>query len=364
MPKKSVSQRDPPGLLTNRVVSLIREMVGAGKLAPGQYVPSERDLAEKLDVSRVTVRRGFDQLVRDGFLAREPGRGYCVPKPGTFSHTRSGQGRTAIVFIHDHTEAELAAGTYHAQMWTGVREEASRAGFLTMISSMPASQVTDEKAADLARVAAGVLCDHPNPDVLPVLRRAGIPAVQVDYYREDGASDYVVQDDTGGIVHAVRYLAAAGHRRIGYLDTVASLRPAGIAANAEHRRAGFLLGCERHGVPAENIAAADWHTGEAAAATAILIASGVTALVVPHRELWPDVKRALAAHHIAIPGSFGLVVWGEPAPDDAVACAIPYITWSKEQMGREAARRLIARMARPDLDAAGICVHTTLRGGK
>ncbi|GLZ36091.1 GntR family transcriptional regulator [Lentzea sp. NBRC 105346] len=45
------------------------------ELAPGSPIPSERDLAERYGVSRITVRAAVGQLVSEGLLTRAKGRG-------------------------------------------------------------------------------------------------------------------------------------------------------------------------------------------------------------------------------------------------------------------------------------------------
>jgi GntR family transcriptional regulator len=47
----------------------------------GSATPSERQLAEETGVSRMTARRAIDELVREGLLTREVGRGTFVARP-------------------------------------------------------------------------------------------------------------------------------------------------------------------------------------------------------------------------------------------------------------------------------------------
>lgn len=49
--------------------------------AVGQAIPSERQLSTELEVSRPTLRAVVDELVRDGWLVREHGRGVFVATP-------------------------------------------------------------------------------------------------------------------------------------------------------------------------------------------------------------------------------------------------------------------------------------------
>jgi GntR family transcriptional regulator len=50
-------------------------------LAPGDAIPSERQLSVDLGVSRLTVRAALDDLVREGYLVRRRGAGTFVNEP-------------------------------------------------------------------------------------------------------------------------------------------------------------------------------------------------------------------------------------------------------------------------------------------
>ena len=61
---------------------LIRELRAlCDSLGPGERFPSERELTEHYDVSRVTVQQALAALVRSGLLRREQGRGTFVAEP-------------------------------------------------------------------------------------------------------------------------------------------------------------------------------------------------------------------------------------------------------------------------------------------
>lgn len=56
----------------------IEDAVKGGLLGPGDALPSERDIAVKADVSRVTVRKAVQDLVRGGVLIQRHGSGTFV----------------------------------------------------------------------------------------------------------------------------------------------------------------------------------------------------------------------------------------------------------------------------------------------
>lgn len=70
-----------PAALYHSVGSAIRSRIQDGEWAPGEQIPSERELMASLKVSRSTIRQGLDFLVREGVLQRVQGRGTFVAPP-------------------------------------------------------------------------------------------------------------------------------------------------------------------------------------------------------------------------------------------------------------------------------------------
>jgi len=60
---------------------LIREKIENGEWQPGDLIPSERELCEQHGISRMTVRQALTELVNEGLLRRERGKGTFVAKP-------------------------------------------------------------------------------------------------------------------------------------------------------------------------------------------------------------------------------------------------------------------------------------------
>jgi GntR family transcriptional regulator len=56
----------------------IKELIEEGELKPGDALPPEREYAEKYQISRMTVRQAFTQLVNNGYLYRIQGKGTFV----------------------------------------------------------------------------------------------------------------------------------------------------------------------------------------------------------------------------------------------------------------------------------------------
>jgi len=60
--------------------NIILKKIKDGEFSEGSLIPSERDLGESLNISRMTVRQALNQLVSEGVLFREKGKGTFVAK--------------------------------------------------------------------------------------------------------------------------------------------------------------------------------------------------------------------------------------------------------------------------------------------
>jgi GntR family transcriptional regulator len=56
----------------------LRQLIARGALPPDQPLPAERELAERLSVSRVTLRKALQELVEDGLIDQRPRAGTYV----------------------------------------------------------------------------------------------------------------------------------------------------------------------------------------------------------------------------------------------------------------------------------------------
>jgi GntR family transcriptional regulator/MocR family aminotransferase len=76
------------GTLQNGIRQMVAQGILAGRLRPGERMPSSRKLAEHLGVSRITVTLAYADLVADDYLHAKGRSGYFVsegaPQPGTY----------------------------------------------------------------------------------------------------------------------------------------------------------------------------------------------------------------------------------------------------------------------------------------
>ena len=109
----------------------IRERIRSGEWAPGRLIPSERELCERYGISRMTARQSITELVNEGLLYREQGKGTYVGQPKIPQQLMSLTGFTEDMRAR---EQRPGARVLEAEMWA-------------------ADEVTAEALADQARAA-------------------------------------------------------------------------------------------------------------------------------------------------------------------------------------------------------------------
>jgi GntR family transcriptional regulator len=74
-------ERANPLPLYYQLKQVLRQQINAGHLAPHTAIPSEPELVAKYRVSRATVRQALTELVHEGLLYRQHGKGTFVCEP-------------------------------------------------------------------------------------------------------------------------------------------------------------------------------------------------------------------------------------------------------------------------------------------
>ncbi|WP_223694278.1 GntR family transcriptional regulator [Leifsonia poae] len=74
---------DYPDPLWVQAADAIRAQVAAGSMRAGSRLPPERELCQKLGISRVTLRKALQALVDDGAITPSHGRGWYIAGGGS-----------------------------------------------------------------------------------------------------------------------------------------------------------------------------------------------------------------------------------------------------------------------------------------
>jgi GntR family transcriptional regulator of arabinose operon len=216
-----MSDEDVRTSKATRIYSWLREEFAAGRIAPGDRMPSENDLCGRFATARPAVRQAIARLTHEGYVETVRGKGSFRLEPkGPLSRD------VALVLpsISTYIYPELAEAANRVLRAGGCQTlfdcvggdlEAERRVLEGLRERRPAGLIISPKqtrlpigADDHSLEAAG------NIELLKDLRAAGMAVLFLDDDLGDASFSSLVIDDEAGGAKAVDYFVAKGHRRI------------------------------------------------------------------------------------------------------------------------------------------------------
>jgi len=192
----------------------IKYLISSGRLKPGDKLPPEEIIAEKLGIHRWTVNKALNHLVNEGLLYRNKSQ-------GTYITSYKAENTKTIAVILYHID-----NPFYSRIVKSIEEEASKKGYhLILCNSLGDEEKEVEYVVRLTkqRKVDGILICPRNlgltSPVFDILNNVNLPFVvfpQVDKKKARGLN-YVITDDKKGSYIAVRHLIKKGHREIGFV---------------------------------------------------------------------------------------------------------------------------------------------------
>jgi DNA-binding LacI/PurR family transcriptional regulator len=328
--------------LTDKFAGRLRHEIRSGRYTTEQPIPSERELARKYGISRVTARRSLRLLCQQQLLEARPARGYFVV-PGASNPLDEGEAK-AVLFIQRGVRGRPTLDTMHTRIVNGALAEAQKDGLELYIVCQQLPDFANTLRNRWGNGLRGVLLDWLRPDLAKVMLKEGIPFVMVEIDIEGLGVASVIQDNAGGVLKALEHLRVQGHERIGFVyNDIESTHP-------RQRLAGYREFFMRTGLASDPTWAVgetlDNEGGRRAAAALLDCKQRPSAVLICHREMIEGFCGELARREISCPRDLSLVVWGEAEPGEAGGnlTDLTHVSWSKEEMGRLAIRALEARI--------------------
>ncbi|HEX2909521.1 MAG TPA: GntR family transcriptional regulator [Chloroflexia bacterium] len=212
-----LNKSDHSTALYLQLIAYFRERIEDGSLGPGQYLPSEIELAREHQISRNTVRQAMSVLVQEGLLERVRGRGTFVrevTKLKTFSSASEKRIGVVLMYVADQLNMELLKGIEQAAKSRGYQVSFA-------FSEEDASQQTRNIERLCQDRVAGLiifpLSNEADNAAIARLQETKIPLILIDRYLSNRVTDYVVVDNFGGGYRATQHLLILGHTRIGFV---------------------------------------------------------------------------------------------------------------------------------------------------
>lgn len=240
-------------LLYERVYNYVLDDIRKGSLRSGDRVPSEKELARKHGVSRITSMRALQNLERAGLVERIRGKGTFVARDlGRLAEAgdgerppRSRRPTLRIAFLLPD-----ASPAYGLELMNAIEERAGQNGLSLVLKRSRGEQEEEERAIEsLVRSGSvdGLIVFPVNGEFynasLLRLALAKSPLVLVDRYLKGIAASSVYTDNLAAARDLTGYVLDAGHKHVAFVSS-----PPANTSSIEDRLHGFRAAFSQRGL--------------------------------------------------------------------------------------------------------------------
>ena len=205
-----------------RTVRQLRSWLAAGQPPAGERLPAEQQLADRLEVSRGTVRAALVVLEREGWVRGRLVLDQVLPQRPAPSALMANT--VVLVSAHANVPDRYRGSGYSAAVDVGALDELHASGRALM--ALPPNGLDEAGLSELIHQRSrGVLvpmraCEAPGTWRLVVaLREAGIPVVVNSGEEGYATCDRIEHDHAAGSRQLCAWLIAQGRRRIAFVTT-------------------------------------------------------------------------------------------------------------------------------------------------
>lgn len=234
-------------LIYKRIEDTIKERILGGEYPPGHQLPTERNLVEEFNTSRLTVAKSLAALIADGYITRTRGRGTFVCDPLPSAESPEEKNADWIRFISPKS-GETGGNIRHGLL-EGLYDTVAPAGGNVGINFYGNAEEEAQLLQSCRNGCSGmVIWPEPTQEVLAELRQFhedGFRFVLVDSCFAELACDSVLTDNTAGAELMIGHLYNLGHRRIAYLSIQLD------RISLSERFAGVITALSNRGLPVQ-----------------------------------------------------------------------------------------------------------------
>ncbi len=322
-------------MLYLQVRDYILDRINEGVFKAGELIPPERELAENLQISRYTVRRALQELVKEDVLHRVQGSGTYVRERKKAETKRLNSIGIVMPFSDAAIEMMLLSGMQNA-----LRETAYNITLHTT-ANCPAQEwegiqrLRNEGVAGLVIMPATA---GESGRIVLDLKQSGFPFVLVDRRIDECITDCVASDNVQGGRLAAKHLLDLGHRKIAFLH-----HRKDHSSSVKDRCLGYETALRDHGGHNSNIFAYEFGAG-LADLKQFLQKEEYTGLIAVNEVVAGDILRVCRELGIKAPRDYSLVSFDDLSTMNRLDISLTTVTQHSELIGAKAVEILIDRI--------------------
>ncbi|ANE45501.1 GntR family transcriptional regulator [Paenibacillus swuensis] len=256
-----MANESPSKPMYEKIFDALRERIEDKQYKVGQRVPSEKELGEEYNVSRITSKKALELLANEGYIIRQPGRGSFVAEgqrtagvTGNVSGVGSGTGAGAY---NRRKTSKLLVGliitdfgdSYGMGLVYGMEEASRKAdSYLVIRRTFGIPALEEEAIQGMLELGVDGLIIFPaqgeyfNPEILKLVI-GRFPFVLVDRHLKGISAGSISTDNVAAAKRGTEYLFELGHQHIAFVTP-----PPADTTAIEDRIEGFIQAHAEQGI--------------------------------------------------------------------------------------------------------------------
>lgn len=225
----------------------IKGYISDRKLKGGSLLPSENEIARLMDVHPNTVKFALNNLVNEGLIYRQQGKGTFVAHRTAANERRDIDGSLFGVIVSDVCRESICPAIVR-----GIEDVTCESGINILLGNSDndfdklyryVEQFEQQNVSGLMLMLPQTDVEtHRNYELVSGISRKGMPLVLIDRYLKGIPVDYVTTDNERGGFALTSHLLELGHRQIAYICE-------SFCSTIEERIIGYKMALASAGVP-------------------------------------------------------------------------------------------------------------------
>lgn len=323
------------------------EQINQGVLHPGDKIPTEYELIQKYQVSRITVSKALNELKADGVITRFPNKGSFVSQPSglgaqpaSVSSVHSGAKKNARLEIA--CVLPTIADQFALSLINGIQSVFPEDCYICHIfqSRTPETENYLLQLCLDTNIAGLILFPRDQPffsDQLMLMQLKKYPLVLLDRYLPRLNTSYVIGDNKAGGTMCLKHLHDLGHRRFCFVSSTGK-----DTFSVKYRIAGAIAELEACGLSESSMRIIEYldkrkkfsHYQELF--SRLILQEKITAFITAESTTCSYLHDLLFSLHIRIPEDVSLISFDKPLAASQRPDFFTHINQSEYVMGREA----------------------------
>ncbi len=176
-----------------------------------EKLPSEKELCERFDVERNTVRKAMQMLADQGFVQKIPGFGTRLVPPKAVDVNEPIERQNILMVTQDNALNTTSVEYFHLKLYQMFEKRVWELGYNLIFKQLD-NLFNFREIVRFTRPAAIIFDSHMKKQSYIQAQTFGIPCVSINHYTTYFTS--IVSNNISGAYQIAKVLYDAGHRRI------------------------------------------------------------------------------------------------------------------------------------------------------